>query len=70
VAGTQLGLALIVAVVGIGPTSVIEVMGHWFDVLRLIGAAIWSGWDGACSVPRAASSALKLKCAQLKCAQA
>jgi hypothetical protein len=29
VAGTQLGLALIVAVVGIGLTSVIEVMGHW-----------------------------------------
>ena len=33
-----LGLALIVAVVGIGLTSVIEVMGHWFDVLRLIAA--------------------------------
>jgi len=43
VAGTQLGLALIVAVVGIGLTSVIEVMGHWFDVLRLIGAACASG---------------------------
>jgi threonine/homoserine/homoserine lactone efflux protein len=25
---------------------VIEVMGHWFDVLRLIGAAylVWLGW--------------------------
>ena len=46
VAGTQLGLALIVAVVGIGLTSVIELMGHWFDVLRLIGAAylVWLGW--------------------------
>jgi threonine/homoserine/homoserine lactone efflux protein len=42
VAGTQLGLALIVAVVGIGLTSVIE-LGHWFDVLRLIGAGCASG---------------------------
>jgi hypothetical protein len=43
VAGTQLGLAPIVAVVGIGLTSVIELMGCWFDVLRLIGAACASG---------------------------
>ena len=38
-AGTQLGLALIVAVVGIALTSVIE-LGHWFDVPRLIGAGL------------------------------
>jgi len=46
VAGTQLGLAVVIAVVGIGLTSVIEAMGHWFDWLRLIGAAylIWLGW--------------------------
>jgi threonine/homoserine/homoserine lactone efflux protein len=35
----QLGLARIVAVVGIGLTSVIELTGHRFDVLRRIGAA-------------------------------
>jgi threonine/homoserine/homoserine lactone efflux protein len=46
VAGTQLGLAVIIAVVGIGLTSVIEGLGHWFDVLRLVGAAylVWLGW--------------------------
>ena len=46
VAGTQVGLAIIVAVVGIGLTSLIEAMGHWFDWLRLAGAAylVWLGW--------------------------
>jgi threonine/homoserine/homoserine lactone efflux protein len=46
VAGTQLGLAVIIAIVGVGLTSVIEAMGHWFDWLRLIGAAylVWLGW--------------------------
>jgi hypothetical protein len=34
VAGTQLGLALIVAVAGIELTSVIELIRHWLDVLR------------------------------------
>jgi threonine/homoserine/homoserine lactone efflux protein len=45
-AGTQVGLAVIVAIVGVGLTSVIEAMGHWFDVLRLVGAAylVWLGW--------------------------
>ena len=46
VAGTQVGLAIIVTVVGIGLTSLIEAMGHWFDWLRLAGAAylVWLGW--------------------------
>jgi threonine/homoserine/homoserine lactone efflux protein len=46
VAGTQVGLAIIVAVVGIGLTSLIAAMGHWFDWLRLMGAAylVWLGW--------------------------
>jgi threonine/homoserine/homoserine lactone efflux protein len=45
VAGTQLGLAVIIAIVGIGLTSVIEALGHWFDLLRLVGAAylVWLG---------------------------
>ncbi len=45
VAGGQLGLAAMVAIVAIGLTSLIEGMGHWFEWLRLIGAAylIWLG---------------------------
>jgi threonine/homoserine/homoserine lactone efflux protein len=45
-AGTQLGLAVMIAVAGIGLSSVIATMGHWFEWLRLAGAAylIWLGW--------------------------
>jgi threonine/homoserine/homoserine lactone efflux protein len=45
-AGTQLGLAVIIAVAGIGLSSVIAALGHWFEWLRLAGAAylIWLGW--------------------------
>lgn len=44
--GTQVGLAVMIGVVGIGLTSLIEATGHWFDWLRLAGAAylIWLGW--------------------------
>jgi homoserine/homoserine lactone efflux protein len=46
VAGTQLGLLAMLGVLVIGLASVIEVMGWWFDWLRLAGAAylIWLGW--------------------------
>jgi homoserine/homoserine lactone efflux protein len=46
VAGSQLGLMAAIAVVGAGLTSFVETMGHWFDWLRLIGAAylIWLGF--------------------------
>ena len=46
VLGTQVGLAVMIGVVGLGLTSLIEAMGHWFDWLRLAGAAylIWLGW--------------------------
>jgi homoserine/homoserine lactone efflux protein len=46
VAGTQFGLALMLGVLVVGLASVIETMGHWFDWLRLAGAAylIWLGW--------------------------
>lgn len=45
VAGTQAGLALMIAVAGIGLTSIIETAGHWFEWIKLIGAAylIWIG---------------------------
>jgi threonine/homoserine/homoserine lactone efflux protein len=47
VAGTQLGIAVMIAIAGIGLTTVIEAMGHWFEWVRLIGAAylIWMGWQ-------------------------
>ncbi|MBI3436315.1 MAG: LysE family translocator [Proteobacteria bacterium] len=45
IAGAQAGLALMLAVVLIGLTSLIAIMGVWFDWLRLLGAAylIWLG---------------------------
>ncbi|WP_019173949.1 LysE family translocator [Pseudaminobacter salicylatoxidans] len=47
VAGTQAGIAVMIAIVGIGLTSMIEAAGHWFEWLRLLGAAylIWTGWQ-------------------------
>jgi len=46
VAGTQAGLAVMIAVAGIGLTSVIAMAGEWFDLLRYAGAAylIYLGW--------------------------
>ena len=46
VAGTQVGLAATVGLVLLGLTSLIAAMGHWFDWVRLAGAAylIWLGW--------------------------
>jgi len=46
VAGTQLGLAIMIAVAGIGLTSLIAAIGQWFDWLRFAGAAylIYLGW--------------------------
>jgi threonine/homoserine/homoserine lactone efflux protein len=46
VAGTQIGLLLMLGVLVVGLASVIETMGHWFDWLRLAGAAylVWLGW--------------------------
>jgi homoserine/homoserine lactone efflux protein len=57
--GTQVGLALMIGVVGIGLTSMIEAMGHWFDWLRLAGAAylIWLGWKMIRSAGTASATA-------------
>jgi threonine/homoserine/homoserine lactone efflux protein len=59
VIGTQVGLAVMIGVVGIGLTSLIESMGHWFDWLRLAGAAylIWLGWKMIRSTGAAAAAA-------------
>jgi homoserine/homoserine lactone efflux protein len=45
VAGTQLGLAVMIGVVILGLASLLEAIGWWFEVLRLAGAAylIWLG---------------------------
>jgi threonine/homoserine/homoserine lactone efflux protein len=46
VAGTQAGLAVVIAGVGLGLASVALTLGWWFDWLRLVGAAylVWLGW--------------------------
>src|SRR2546421_13090957 len=46
VAGTQLGLALMMGVLVVGLASVIATMGLWFDWLRFAGALYltWLGW--------------------------
>jgi threonine/homoserine/homoserine lactone efflux protein len=46
VAGTQLGLGLMMMVLVVGLSSVIATMGTWFDWLRFAGAAylVWLGW--------------------------
>lgn len=58
VAGTQIGLAVMIGVVGIGLTSLIAAMGHWFDWLRIAGAAylVWLGWKMIRSAGGAAGS--------------
>ncbi len=45
VAGTQLGIALMIALVGLGLASLIEALGWWWEAVRLAGAAylIWLG---------------------------
>src|SRR3954447_17990502 len=47
VAGTQRGLALMMAILIVGLSSVIAAMGWLFDWLRLAGAAylVWIGWE-------------------------
>ena len=46
VAGTQLGLAVVLLIVLVGLASIIETMSFWFDWVRFAGAAylIWLGW--------------------------
>lgn len=46
VLGSQLGLAVVIAVLIVGLASIIDALGQWFDWLRLIGAAylVWIGW--------------------------
>jgi threonine/homoserine/homoserine lactone efflux protein len=43
--GAQVGLAVVIGIVGVGLTSMVATMGYWFDWVRLAGAAylIWLG---------------------------
>jgi homoserine/homoserine lactone efflux protein len=45
VAGSQCGIFIALVAVGIGLTSFMEAMGHWFEWLRFVGAAylVWLG---------------------------
>jgi threonine/homoserine/homoserine lactone efflux protein len=45
VAGTQLGLAVMIAVVAVGLGAMVATMGWWFEWLKLAGAAylVWLG---------------------------
>ena len=46
VAGTQLGLLVMLGVLMVGLSSVIAAMGVWFDCVRIAGAIylVWIGW--------------------------
>jgi len=46
VAGTQLGLAIMLGVLLVGLSSIIATMGWWFDWVRIAGAVylVWIGW--------------------------
>lgn len=45
IAGAQLGLAIVIAIVAVGLTSLMATMGYWFDWVRFAGAAylVWLG---------------------------
>src|SRR5215510_14312128 len=46
VAGTQLGLLIMLGVLLVGLSSIIATMGWWFDYVRIAGAIylVWMGW--------------------------
>ena len=46
VAGTQLGLLIMLGVLLVGLSSIIATMGWWFDWVRIAGAVylVWLGW--------------------------
>jgi threonine/homoserine/homoserine lactone efflux protein len=45
IAGVQAGLAIVIAIVAVGLTSLMVTMGYWFDWVRFAGAAylVWLG---------------------------
>ncbi len=45
IAGVQAGLAIVIGIVAVGLTSLMAMMGYWFDWVRFAGAAylVWLG---------------------------
>jgi threonine/homoserine/homoserine lactone efflux protein len=45
IAGTQAGLAVVIAIIAVGLTSLMATMGYWFEWVRFAGAAylVWLG---------------------------
>lgn len=45
IAGTQVGLAVVIGIVALGLATLMATMGYWFDWVRLAGAAylVWLG---------------------------
>ncbi|KIZ39027.1 MULTISPECIES: LysE family translocator [Rhodopseudomonas] len=45
IAGAQLGLGVVIALVAVGLTTLMATMGYWFDWVRFLGAAylVWLG---------------------------
>ncbi|HEY8334189.1 MAG TPA: LysE family translocator [Tardiphaga sp.] len=45
IAGTQVGLAIVIGIVALGLATLMATMGYWFDWVRLAGAAylVWLG---------------------------
>jgi len=45
IAGAQLGLGIVIALVAVGLTTLMATMGYWFDWVRFLGAAylVWIG---------------------------
>ncbi len=55
VAGTQLGLGVMLAIVILGLGTILETLGWWFDVLRWVGAALSDlAWHPSLSFDRLA----------------
>lgn len=46
VVGAQFGALILIGIIAVGLTTAVEAMGHWFEWIRLAGAAylIWLGW--------------------------
>jgi homoserine/homoserine lactone efflux protein len=61
VAGTQVGVGLMIITVAIGLTSIVNVVGHWFEWIKLAGAVylivlgiqLFRSADGVATAPQA-----------------
>ena len=61
VLGTQIAMGALIVIVGVGLASAMQALGHWFEWLRVLGAAylVWLGlrlWRARGGSPAAAAS--------------